>query len=66
MHHLRVVVDGGELIRKLLTNRSQKFYKPINVHSVTYAIGESVPSASSEIFLISQVSIIFLVARFFL
>ena len=39
-------MDGGELTRKLLTKRSQKFYKPINVHPVTYAIRESVSSTS--------------------
>ena len=46
MHHLKIVVDGGELTEKLLAKRSESFYKPINVHSVIYAIGESVSSAS--------------------
>ena len=30
----------------MLTKRSQTFYKPMNVHSVTYAIGERVSSTS--------------------
>ena len=47
VHHLKVGVDGGELTRKLLSKRSQTFYKPINLHSVTYTIGESVPSTST-------------------
>ena len=46
VHHLQVVVDRGELTRKLLTKRSKTFYKPINVHSVTHAIGASVSSTS--------------------
>ena len=31
---------------EILTKRSQTFYKPVNVHSVTYAIGVSVSSIS--------------------
>ena len=38
-----VVADGGELTTKL-AKRSPTVYKPINVHSVTFAIGESVSS----------------------
>ena len=39
------VVDGGDLAR-ILTKRSQTFYKPVDVRSVTYAIGESISSIS--------------------
>ena len=39
--NLKVFVDGGELTGN---RRSQEFYKLIDVHSVTNAIGESVSS----------------------
>ena len=34
------------LLERNLPKRSQTLYKPINVHSVTYAIGEGVSSTS--------------------
>ena len=36
-----VVVDGRELLTE---RRSQAFYKPVDVHSVRNAIGESISS----------------------
>ena len=50
----KVVADGGELTRNILTERwSQTFYKPIDVHFVTNAIDEI------------EVSMVFLVVTFF-
>ena len=37
----KAVVDGGEFTRNITQGRSQTFYKPVDVHSVTNAIGES-------------------------
>ena len=36
--NLKVVVDGGEFTRNNKERKSQKFYKPIDVHSVANAI----------------------------
>ena len=44
--NLKVVVDGGELTRNVTKRRTQMFCKPIDVHSVTNAIGEIVSSIS--------------------
>ena len=52
--NLSVVVDGGELTKNNNRKKSQKFYKPIYVKSVTNAIDEI------------EVSMIFLVVTFFL
>ena len=38
-HHLKLFLNGGKRSRKSLTKRSYKFYKPINVYPVTYALG---------------------------
>ena len=42
--NLKVVVYGGELLEKVTKRRGEAFHKPINVHSVTYAISESLSS----------------------
>ena len=40
--NLRVVINGGELTRNV--RRSQSFYKPIDVYSVTNTKGQIVSS----------------------
>ena len=51
--NLKVVVDGGQFTTNITERGSQKFYKPIDVHSVTIAIYET------------DVSLVFLAVAFF-
>ena len=57
-----VVVDSGELSRNV-NQRSEAFYKPVDVHSVTNAIGESISSVSTWNIVNQLVSMIFLVGQ---
>ena len=41
--NFKVVINGGELTRNI-NKRSQKFWKPIDVHSVINVVGEIVSS----------------------
>ena len=44
--NLKVVVDGGEVTINIDQKKSQTLYNPIDVHSVTNAVGESISSIS--------------------
>ena len=37
----KVVVDNGELARKITQKKRQTFYKPVDVHSVNYRFHRS-------------------------
>ena len=42
--NLKVVIDGGDITRNI--RKRQTFYRPIDVHSETNAVGESISSIS--------------------
>ena len=44
--NLKVVADGGKLTIHIDQKKSQTVYKPMDVHSVTNAVGESISSIS--------------------
>ena len=44
--NLKVVIDDGEFSRNINRKRSQIFYNPIDVHSVTNVVVESISSIS--------------------
>ena len=63
----KVVVDGGELAKNV--NQKKKpdvFYKPVDVHSVTNAIDESISSISTWNIVNQLGNMIFLVGRLYI
>ena len=63
----KVVVDGGELAKNV--NQKKKpdvFYKPVDVHSVTNAIDESISSISTWNIVNQLGNMIFLVSRLYI
>ena len=63
----KVVVDGGELAKNV--NQKKKpdvFYKPVDLHSVTNAIDESISSISTWNIVNQLGNMIFLVGRLYI